>query len=512
MKNNFIRPPLLVILLLLLFYACRSEDHYLQENTKDDMRFATFVPKDGKPINYVNGFEYLIKKYDTIHKTNKSGINNRPPIGNLSASIKNYAQAYQSVGNYVEFRVRSQVIKGDEGQIIMLFPRVENNTVKGLVMTFLVENGTKLGYVDLDEKLDIYKDNISEFKAGYMRLQKRLAEVKFNPTASVNKSNLNLLAVDYRNPDGRCDPSKGNPDLDDIQYCKIKEIAEVIMTKYNFVPFTYTPTIRDNLGPYEREQFELYMKLTGQCRDFIDCLGGGGGPAPAKPVDTTTICGKIRVTLDNPKFKEKFEKLTKNEIFDLDHEMGSFERYPPKANKDIKPAFADVENYINTTNMELPDDKNGIIGLIHSHNNKDKEGNEPVKAPSPTDVRTFINIFMTQAKNYTGSYQNAYSVITTSTGNYMLRYSKETWPTPEDGGKYDQDRLEKWDKWYRSQYEQLLNDGPVNNVQAKSFFTQFLKEAVKIDGLEFYEIDRDLSGVTKLEYNPVNSPNTTRCR
>ncbi|MCL1664102.1 hypothetical protein M2T78_07545 [Elizabethkingia ursingii] len=281
MKNNFIKPPLLVVLLLLFLYACRSEDGYLQQVSKEDMRFSTFVSKDGKSADYANGFEHLMKKYDTIHKTNKSGINNRTTIGNLSASIKNYAQAYQSVGNYVEFRVRSQVIKGDEGQIIMLFPRVENNNVKGIVMAFLVDNGTKLGYVDLDEKLDLYKDNISAFKEGYIRFQKRLEAVKFNPTASIS-TKLNLLAVDYRNPDGRCDPSKGNPDLDDIQYCKIKEIAEVIMTKYNFVPFTYTPTIRDNMGPYEREQFELYMKLTGQCSSFVDCLGGGGPSTPSE--------------------------------------------------------------------------------------------------------------------------------------------------------------------------------------------------------------------------------------
>nr|QIQ10471.1 hypothetical protein NOHGKDMN_00003 [uncultured bacterium] len=372
MKNNFIRPPLLVVLLLLILYACRSEDRYLQQGTKEDMRFATFVPKDGKPLDYVNGFEYLIKKYDTIHKTNKSGINNRPIIGNLSASIKNYAQAYQSVGNYVEFRVRSQIIKGDEGQIIMLFPRVENNVVKGLVMTFLVDNGTKLGYVDLDEKLDIYKDNILEFRNGYTRLQKRLAEVKFSPTASVSKNKLNLLAEDYTGQPGRCGNGNSPPNPDDVQYCKIKEIAEVIMTKYRFVPMTFNAAVRERMGPYELEQYELYMKLSGQCRDFIDCLGGGGGPAPAKPTDTTTACGKVKFTIENPKFKEKFEKLYDSKIFDLDHEMGAFERYPPKANKDIKPAFADVENYINTTNMDLPQDKEGIIGLIHSHNNKIK--------------------------------------------------------------------------------------------------------------------------------------------
>ncbi|QQM26573.1 hypothetical protein [Elizabethkingia sp. M8] len=288
MKKNLWYILLIGVLALFSLSSCRSEDGFLDQKKTEDLRFSTFVPKDGKSINYAEGFESLMKRYDTIHKINKSGINNRSLIGNLSASIKNYAQAYQSVGNYVEFRVRSQVIKGDEGQIIMLFPRVENNIVKGLVMTFLVDDGTKLGYVDLDEKLDIYKDNISDFREGYIRLQKRLAEVKFNPTASANKSNLNLLAVDYTGQPGRCGNGNSPPNPDDVQYCKVKEIAEVIMTKYKFTPMTFTPSIASLMGPFEREQYELYMKLTGQCRDFIDCLGGGGSnpsTGPKKPID-----------------------------------------------------------------------------------------------------------------------------------------------------------------------------------------------------------------------------------
>nr|QIQ10472.1 hypothetical protein NOHGKDMN_00004 [uncultured bacterium] len=113
---------------------------------------------------------------------------------------------------------------------------------------------------------------------------------------------------------------------------------------------------------------------------------------------------------------------------------------------------------------------------------------------------------MTQSKKYTGSYKNAYSVITTLAGNYMLRYSKETWPTPEDGGKYDQDRLDKWDEWYLDKYTKLKETGDMDQRDVESIFTQFLKEVVKIDGLDLYKINSGTYSVSKLEFDRVGFP------
>ncbi|MCT4215267.1 hypothetical protein HZP46_07245 [Elizabethkingia anophelis] len=154
--------------------------------------------------------------------------------------------------------------------------------------------------------------------------------------------------------------------------------------------------------------------------------------------------------------------------------------------------------------MDLPADKGGIVGLMHSHNDEDKNGNKPIKIFSPTDVRTFLNILMTQANNYTGSYQNAYSVVTTSEGNYMLKYTKDTWPTPADGGKYDLDRRDKWNAWYEREYKKLIDDDALTQENVEKIFTKFLKEAVKVDGLEVYKVTETSS--SKMEYNGANNP------
>ncbi|WP_417429728.1 hypothetical protein [Halpernia sp.] len=247
----------------------------------------------------------------------------------------------------------------------------------------------------------------------------------------------------------------------------------------------------------------INVSPNGECN--IGDGGGGGGGYPYEDTEEEDSCAKVKTNLNNTKFKEKFNKLTKAEVFNLDHETGAFERYPPKENTSIQPSFADIENKIGTTNMDLPDDKSGIIGLLHSHNNEDKNGNHPVKIFSPTDVRTFINYLMPQSNNYTGSYTNAYSVVTTSEGNYILKYTKDTWP-----GSINYDTKDAWQKWYEKEYTNLLKNDAMTQANVEKLFTQFLKEVVKIDGLELYKVTESTS--KKLEYNGKNEPvKSTQC-
>lgn len=225
--------------------------------------------------------------------------------------------------------------------------------------------------------------------------------------------------------------------------------------------------------------------------------GGGVITEPNVGVNESQ-CFKIKKKFRNPRFVEKYDKINKPEIFDLDHETGAFERYPPKENN-LPSGFVDVENYPGTTNMDLPVDKSGIVGLMHSHNNEDSTGNHPVKIFSPTDIRTFINHLMPQANSYTGSYTNAYSVVTTSNGNYMLQYNNNSWP-----GSVSRDTKAIWQTWYENQYNRLTIDELMNPSIVEKIFTQFIKEIVNIDGLEIYKITS--SSASKLEYNGKNNP------
>lgn len=249
----------------------------------------------------------------------------------------------------------------------------------------------------------------------------------------------------------------------------------------------------DNGG--RNDQMEIYND---------DSAGGGGYDGLPYPEEKNDPCVQIQSNFSNTSFAEKFENLTDSKVFDLDHEKGSFERYPPK-DSGLKPSFVDIENKIGTTNMDLPDDKSGVVGLMHSHNNEDADGNHPIKIFSPTDIRTFINHLLPQSNYYTGSYTNAYSVVTTSEGNYMLKYTKETWP-----GSIGYDTKEVWQKWYKDNYTDLLENGKLTQGNVEKLFTQFLKEVVKIDGLEVYKVTENSSA--KLEYNGVSEPvKSTNC-
>lgn len=136
---------------------------------------------------------------------------------------------------------------------------------------------------------------------------------------------------------------------------------------------------------------------------------------------------------------------------------------------------------------------------MHSHNNEDVDKNHPIKIFSPTDVRTFVNHLMPQANKYIGSYANAYSVVTTSEGSYMLQYTKSIWP-----GSVNFDKREEWQKWYIKKYQDLLDNENLTQANVEKTFTQFIKDVVKIDGLEIYKITETSS--SKLEFDGADNP------
>ncbi|MFN4362853.1 hypothetical protein [Chryseobacterium hispalense] len=212
-------------------------------------------------------------------------------------------------------------------------------------------------------------------------------------------------------------------------------------------------------------------------------------------------CKKIKDKFVNPKFKEKYQELNTPAMLSMDHEKGYYERLPPVGTIGVAPSFVVSEGAPCTTGMDLPPNKDGIIGLMHIHTDEDCNGNSPIKKPSPADVRTFLNRFMKQSKDYTGSYSSAYSVIITSQGSYMLQYNSEATPPPT------WDLIHDWMDWYKKEYEKLIKNDELTQINAEKVFTQFLKEVVNVAGLEIYRITETTS--TKLDYNPNTKTLTT---
>jgi len=180
-------------------------------------------------------------------------------------------------------------------------------------------------------------------------------------------------------------------------------------------------------------------------------------------------------------------------------------RYPP-IGTNIPPAYFQVDMPPCSTGNEdavMPSNNAGIAGLMHTHNNIDCNGNYPVKAPSPVDIKYLLNTLLSQANQYTGSYSNAYSITITSEGSYMLMYTGTAYP-----GSLDYDAVKKLKEDYTRQFQKFYEENSnMSQTDVERIFTKFMKEKINKPGLEAYRITP--TSAVKIEYDPT-SPNSVK--
>jgi len=250
-----------------------------------------------------------------------------------------------------------------------------------------------------------------------------------------------------------------------------------------------------------------------------DCGGGGATPGNGpgtSPVTTgpysphgsggipnlNTPCAKIADLFLQQSFIDKYDKLTKKtpsteNVFNLNHELAVYMRYPT-AGTNTPPAFVDIDLPACATDGNIPSFEEGMAGLMHTHNNESCNGGTPVKAPSPTDIQTFVNILIREAMQYTGSYGNAYSFVATENGNYMLMYNGTNYP-----GSINYDQWKTLNSDYTKAFEDLYMDkNTVNQTDLEKVFTKFMKEKINKPGLEVYRVTA--TSRIKIEYNPAS--------
>lgn len=104
-----------------------------------------------------------MKRYDNLHKTNLSGINNKPVIGTLASNDKN-ASLFQNGESYVESNIRSQTVTEKDDIKWVAFPKVQGNKVVSLVVGILSEKGTRVNYRTFGNGDDLYKEMLYYFK------------------------------------------------------------------------------------------------------------------------------------------------------------------------------------------------------------------------------------------------------------------------------------------------------------------------------------------------------------
>ncbi len=222
-----------------------------------------------------------------------------------------------------------------------------------------------------------------------------------------------------------------------------------------------------------------------------ECMGGGTGTGESgfeypEPPEEEDPCEKIKAQNQNINFKGKVSALDKQEMFTKEEETGYAAAY----------GTVPFEQMLNNNdgNVKLPDG-NKYFGYLHVHLNKVGV----VKIFSPYDVATFLTSCVRNAQQV-GSMADAYAMVITSQGNYILKYSGD--------GNYSigPNQIKNWENWYDKQYENLKPNELADPNILEKIFTQFLEEKVNIDGLEVYQADKTTGNATKLQYNGPNNP------
>ncbi|HBV13802.1 hypothetical protein [Chryseobacterium carnipullorum] len=215
---------------------------------------------------------------------------------------------------------------------------------------------------------------------------------------------------------------------------------------------------------------------------------GGGGGYPYVETYQNTPCNKMKVQNANQVFKDKVSELDKQEVFDKSKETGLAAAYGPQTSYE---PLASTDN----DNLKFPPG-NKYFGYMHTHLDS-KEG--VVKIFSSADVATFLTSCVSNAKAK-GTMTDAYGMVITSQGNYILKYS--------GNGNFaiTVGQFESWKTWYDDAYNRLTQIELSNPAIVEKIFSQFLEEKVNVNGLEVYKADKTTGNTSRLQYNGKDNP------
>ncbi|ODS88542.1 MAG: hypothetical protein ABS44_08560 [Chryseobacterium sp. SCN 40-13] len=236
-------------------------------------------------------------------------------------------------------------------------------------------------------------------------------------------------------------------------------------------------------------------KIGPHCND-----GSGIIILPGNPKDNTP-CKKITAAFADDRFKEKVAAIDKPSVFNMDHEMGYAAGYPINTTL-TETQYPPMENKVGTHSVNLPSGSQ-YFGFIHSHTNRDGV----VKMFSPGDLHNFL-MRCVQAANQHGNISDAYAMVITSSGNYMLKFTGTNVNFGVGTGT-----MKWWNKWYTEDYMEPIqnNDGTFDQNKVEKAFLQFLKEKVKIGGIELYSVEKETGTAKKLTLDAKNNVKSDAC-
>ncbi|MEH7888179.1 hypothetical protein BAX95_05820 [Elizabethkingia meningoseptica] len=375
MKKNLLKASLWGILALSTLSSCRTEDGLTQRQQEKDMRFSVFVASSPKEaINYAKGFSYLMQRYDELHQTNLSGINNSSKIRNLNASTDKKALLFSNSESYVEFNISSKVITEENGNKWVVFPRVQEKKVIGLIIASLTEKETYVSYREIGSSDGLFQANYLKFQDAFNLLLNNT--VKINTIASFGKNGIVPMAGGSQ----KCYKVDGE------WVCFIEGVD---LTK-------------PGSGGGGNAGGGGGSAVGGGCPAHRNCLdpnGGGGGGDPSMSLDP---CGIMKSKIATAKGREIIKDLEAKAKTPGAGETA----YRQDKNGDSKMYQGEQDNVL------IPIDNN-MEGVYHNH----PPGG--VNMLSVKDIRMLLFAARMQSDDSVG---NAFVGMISSSGNYFISF------------------------------------------------------------------------------------------
>lgn len=393
---------------LLLLLGCRHDLEQMDKVSTSESKAQKFSifnfdkKTQRTPFDYAGAFAFLAQRYDSINHTNITGLVNTSNEV-VYDSIKKQRFISSATEAYIEFRIHSQTIFEENGDIWAVFPKIENNAVKELVVAFLGEEETLMSYFILDKSSDLHQQNIEAFQS------------LFSQKYGKGVSNPNHTS-------------------------KTRDIEEVVIT---------VPKKRDG----EREWEPPAGAITGDCGAFTMCIPdyglGGGGMGNSTPPQNNNgdPCTKAKGGV------EKANDLYKKE--DVKNAQTKIKVAAAKNGKENMVAFGSrmPNGTVESTGVQEGNLDGGVVTNPYAYPVADIHNHPNNKPPSTGDVYSMMKYHLqhnTFSTRYVLSSDGTlYALVITDTQairEFLSKYPPSITANPKGGSfiNFPQELFEKY--------------------------------------------------------------------
>lgn len=152
--------------------SCRQEDSLSEQKNKQEIKTFKLFNKNNyekykiSNDNSIFGRSYALDflqafySYDLKNNTNYTGLNVKAPIPT----------------SYINFRLHSQIIKNEDGDIQMYFPEIRNKKVINIYLSSINKKNTFLSLYKLNNSVEEYNDIFIAFENAYNSLSGNVNE------------------------------------------------------------------------------------------------------------------------------------------------------------------------------------------------------------------------------------------------------------------------------------------------------------------------------------------------